>query len=79
MNAILIGLLSMCFGNDVCEYQMRDCMTPYIRHYEGKELYSSIHFEIFRKCYWGEYIPQNHMPGDKKPFPYHKNNGGKDD
>ena len=79
MNAILIGLLAMCFGNDVCEYQMRDCMTPYIRHYEGKELYSSINFEVFRKCYWGEYIPQHHMPGDKLPFPYHESNGGKDD
>lgn len=74
MEAILQALILMCFNSPICEDQMRDCMTPYTRHYEGKKLYSSINFEIYRKCYWGEYIPQDFKPWEKLPIPYHENN-----
>ena len=71
MDTILIALLSLCFGNDVCEYQMRDCMTPYIRSHEGKKLYSIYNFHVFKTCYWGNYIPQDFEPGDELPTPHH--------
>ena len=71
MEIILQALLLMCFDSQLCKKQMHECMQPYIRNYNGEQLYSANNLAYFKKCYWGEYISKDDRPWDERLIRYH--------